>query len=189
MDHLLGIYINQINLKYFMKIYLIVITFIFVLAGCNQNKDSEKKIEMDQSELKKKELELKEKELDIREKEIIKNKERELDLKEKEIQNQKEFIEYLNNTPKNKGTNSNYPGRFPEGSTKYLSVNEISGMSKYDLRLMRNEIFARHGYIFKSDDLKNYFGNQAWYQPINEDVTNMLSKIEKANIELIKSYE
>lgn len=173
----------------FMKTFIIVIAFILIISGCDQKKDSVKNQESDQVDLKKKELELKEKELDLREKEMLKNKERELDLKEKEIINQKDLNDYSNKSTEYKNSNSSYPGRFPEASIKYLSVNDISGMSNYDLRLMRNEIFARHGFIFKSDDLRNYFNNQNWYQAQYEDVTNMLSKIEKANIDLIKKYE
>jgi hypothetical protein len=54
---------------------------------------------------------------------------------------------------------------------------------------MRNEIFARHGYIFKTNDMKLYFESQAWYSPKYEDVTSFLTEIEKGNIELIKRYE
>ena len=54
---------------------------------------------------------------------------------------------------------------------------------------MRNEIFARHGYIFKSEEMINYFSEQSWYSPTNNDVISLLTVIERKNIELIKSYE
>ncbi len=54
---------------------------------------------------------------------------------------------------------------------------------------MRNEIFARHGLIFKRSDLDNYFRKQPWYTPMNENVDGMLTPIEKANIELLKRIE
>jgi len=54
---------------------------------------------------------------------------------------------------------------------------------------MRNEIFMRHGYIFKIDDMRNQFSNYACYSPQYNDVTNMLSDVEKQNVEYIKQYE
>ena len=46
----------------------------------------------------------------------------------KEIKNQKDLNDYSNKSPEYKNSNSSYPGRFPEASIKYLSVNDISGM-------------------------------------------------------------
>ena len=55
------------------------------------------------------------------------------------------------------------------------------------LRLMRNEIMARHGYSFKSPDLQSYFDKTSWYQPVSQDIK--LSPVEKINVELIKLAE
>ena len=54
---------------------------------------------------------------------------------------------------------------------------------------MRNEIFARHGYIFQTNDMKAHFKSQDWYIPKYNDVNSMLTDIEIKNIELIKRYE
>ncbi|ARK25385.1 hypothetical protein SporoP37_12440 [Sporosarcina sp. P37] len=70
----------------------------------------------------------------------------------------------------------------------FLDKSDLNGLSKEDLRLARNEIFARHGYMFKSKDLQNYFGSQSWYEP-NPDFDGKLAEWEKHNIQLIKSYE
>lgn len=80
-------------------------------------------------------------------------------------------------------------GRFPEGSTRFLNENDIYGKSAWDLRVMRNEIFARHGYIFKKTELRNYFMSQSWYSPRYSDVSHFLSAIEKRNVIFLKSYE
>ena len=61
--------------------------------------------------------------------------------------------------------------------------------SKDDLKIMRNEIFARHGFIFQTNDMKTYFQNQNWYTPRHNDVNSMLTDIEKRNIQLIQRYE
>ena len=62
----------------------------------------------------------------------------------------------------------------------------LADKSLTELRFMRNEIFARHGYIFKSEDLNAYFSDKSWYSPIRSDVTKLLTEIDKYNIQLIK---
>lgn len=84
---------------------------------------------------------------------------------------------------------SSLPGKFPEGSERVLSPDDLSGLSKWDLKIMRNEIFARHGFIFKTNDMRTYFAAQPWYQGTNDDVNNMLSDIETRNVALIKRFE
>ncbi len=76
----------------------------------------------------------------------------------------------------------------PYSSYSYLNYPDISGFSKGELRLARNEIYARHGFLFKSDDLRAYFNSQDWYVPDSSYGGN-LSSIEKYNVDFIKSYE
>lgn len=74
-------------------------------------------------------------------------------------------------------------------STRKLTYSDISSLSKPQLRILRNEIYARHGYIFKSADLKAYFSKYPWYKPLYGDVTSKMSGIEKYNAAFIKKYE
>lgn len=74
-------------------------------------------------------------------------------------------------------------------SEQRLTENDLYGIDSDFLRLIRNSIYARHGYIFKSDDLQDFFGTYNWYKPKKSDVTNELSEIEKYNINFIKSHE
>lgn len=90
---------------------------------------------------------------------------------------------------KNRSTNSYYDGEYPEASTSYLSTEQLKYLSPFELKIMRNEIFARHGYIFKTPEMKNYFNNQNWYYGRLTNVDDQLTQIEKENIQLIKSYE
>ena len=78
---------------------------------------------------------------------------------------------------------------YADASEKYLSKYELDVYVKAELRLMRNEIFAAHGYIFKAQDLQAHFGKMSWYRPSYENVDNLLTEIEKANIKLIKTAE
>lgn len=72
---------------------------------------------------------------------------------------------------------------------RYAEPEDLENKSSRELRIMRNYIFARHGYIFKSDDLWQYFSQYDWYTPISRNVTKELSKIERDNIKLIEAYE
>lgn len=80
----------------------------------------------------------------------------------------------------------------PDSSSRELTIADISGLSHDQLELARNEIYARHGRKFTNPTLQNYFNSQAWYtgtiEP--EDFTDdMLSNIEKSNIQFIKEHE
>ena len=79
---------------------------------------------------------------------------------------------------------------FPRSSTEYLSQSQVSSISDYQLGIARNEIYARHGYIFKLDRFKSYFESQSWYVPRYSDVSSIsLNEIETYNVALIKAEE
>jgi len=84
---------------------------------------------------------------------------------------------------------SSITGIYPQTSQRILTSSELAGLSKWELKVMRNEIFARHGYIFKTAEMKNYFSKQSWYSPMYSDVNSKITDIERKNIELIKKYE
>jgi hypothetical protein len=63
-------------------------------------------------------------------------------------------------------------------------------MSCWDLRIARNEVFARHGYAFKNNELTAYFSRQSWYHPLRADVsTIILSPSENQFIDVVKTAE
>ena len=70
-----------------------------------------------------------------------------------------------------------------------LNTTYLGRFSKDQLRLMRNEILARHGWKFQSKDLQEYFGSKPWYKPGNNNSAIKLHIIEQLNIQLIKSEE
>ncbi len=73
-------------------------------------------------------------------------------------------------------------------SEEYLTESELSGLSAKELTYARNEIYARHGYIFKSDELNNYFGSLSWYNP-DPNFNGTLHGIEESNVAFIKNYQ
>ncbi|MCD6017639.1 MAG: hypothetical protein K0S53_760 [Bacteroidetes bacterium] len=71
-----------------------------------------------------------------------------------------------------------------------LTSKDVENMYRRDLEIMRNAIYARHGYSFKNREMRYFFDTQvAWYIPVSTDVTAELTDLEKKNIELIKRYE
>jgi hypothetical protein len=84
--------------------------------------------------------------------------------------------------------NDKAKSRFDFASNVLLN-DRLYRYDKPTLRLMRNAILARHGYVFQSKDLKEYFGNQAWYKPAASNAGITLSFLEQLNVDLIKAAE
>lgn len=58
-------------------------------------------------------------------------------------------------------------------------------LSIKDLDIMRNEIFAEYGFIFKSKEWQEYFSQYDWYEPRFDNVDEQLTDLEKSNIKVI----
>lgn len=80
-------------------------------------------------------------------------------------------------------------GNWPEASQRKLKTADVENLTADELRLMRNEIFARHGYCFSRKELRQQFENESWYVPNTVDIKGFLTDVEKKNIALIKRYE
>lgn len=82
---------------------------------------------------------------------------------------------------------------FPDSNSRYLSEEEIRSVDADKLKIARNEIFARHGYIFNDEELNQYFNSTSWYQgtvPSDQfDMDWVLNDFEKKNVELISLVE
>lgn len=80
-------------------------------------------------------------------------------------------------------------------SSRYISESELYNYDLGQLRLIRNEIFALNGRIFRSQDLADYFSQKSWYVPTydpDEFDANMyyyLNDYEEANLQVILNYE
>ncbi|WP_448701044.1 YARHG domain-containing protein [Mucilaginibacter sp. AW1-3] len=74
-------------------------------------------------------------------------------------------------------------------SAQPLTKDEVSNLKKTDLFILRNSIYARHGYAFKTPQLRAYFDSEQWYIPMSTDVDKDLTEIEKKNVDLLMRYE
>lgn len=74
-------------------------------------------------------------------------------------------------------------------SNEELTSDFVSNLSKADIFILRNSIFARHGFAFRDKQLRMYFEQFDWYMPVFGDVKDELTEIEKKNIDLLLRYE
>jgi len=81
------------------------------------------------------------------------------------------------------------PGDMELFENKLISDQMLRGLSLHELRLLRNEIYARHGRIFKTTWIQQYFGGQSWYDPKEDFKDEEISGSDKTNIETIVKYE
>lgn len=81
------------------------------------------------------------------------------------------------------------PGDMELFENKLISEAMLRGLSLHELRLLRNEIYARHGRIFKTMWIQQYFGVQSWYDPKEDFKDEDISGKDKVNIETIVAYE
>ena len=88
--------------------------------------------------------------------------------------------------PTSKPTDNSYI--FPNSRTKYLTEADILKVNRSLWALGRNEIYARHGYVFSNKTYANYFAKKAWYKPGGFS-RGQLNAIEWANMDLIKEME
>ena len=90
---------------------------------------------------------------------------------------------------------TNYNGNYilQNSGTAIVTDADLQGMSKEQLRLARNEIYARHGRQFNDTTLQNYFNSCSWYKAkANYNYSNenkYLNSTEKQNVKTIKAYE
>jgi hypothetical protein len=70
-----------------------------------------------------------------------------------------------------------------------LSESDISGLPLGEIRRLRNTIFARHGRIFQSSELQNYFAARPWYKPRIDYADTQLTANDRENIRLTQAVE
>ena len=80
-------------------------------------------------------------------------------------------------------------GRWQFASDAMHNRRTLGHYRKSSLRLMRNEILARHGYKFSAKDLVEYFTNQPWYHPGSSNDKIRLSFYEQMTMALIQAEE
>ena len=79
----------------------------------------------------------------------------------------------------------------PDSDTRCLTEEDVTGLSEEAIRIALNEIYARHGRIFQSEDLNVYFASRSWYEPkysaeeFSAVESSIMNDCEKKNIEFL----
>jgi hypothetical protein len=81
------------------------------------------------------------------------------------------------------------PGDMELFENKAITERMLQGLSLHELRLLRNEVYARHGRMFRAEWLQQYFYSQPWYTPDENFKDESLSGNDKLNVEAIVKYE
>lgn len=84
----------------------------------------------------------------------------------------------------------NYDNDFilPDSSIRKLNANEVMGLGSELAQDAISEIYARHGYVFKTDSIRHYYQSQSWYHENYNFSESDLSEIESYNIGLLRKY-
>ena len=80
----------------------------------------------------------------------------------------------------------------PQSSSTYITESDLYGLTQEECRIARNEIYARHGRMFKDAELQEYFNSKSWYTPTipaDSFQESMLNVYERQNKDVILEYE
>jgi hypothetical protein len=98
-------------------------------------------------------------------------------------------LEVLSGAQKRQRRVALLPGDMEFFENKTISEQMLQGLSLHELRLLRNEIYARHGRTFRAEWLQQYFYAQPWYAPDENFKDEDLSGANKLNVETIVRHE
>jgi hypothetical protein len=73
-------------------------------------------------------------------------------------------------------------------SKQKLSEKDLKNLRKLDMEIIKNSVFARHGYTFKKQTYRNFFEQTDWYIPVSNNVDSELSPMEKDNVALLNRF-
>lgn len=78
--------------------------------------------------------------------------------------------------------------------SQYITERDLYPFSEEEVKLIRNEIYARYGYSFTMDKFRDYFNTKNWYVEnpsvnVNTFGAEQMNDYERANVDVIKAYE
>ncbi|HCM82144.1 MAG: hypothetical protein UW22_C0072G0001 [Candidatus Gottesmanbacteria bacterium GW2011_GWB1_44_11c] len=77
----------------------------------------------------------------------------------------------------------------PESNIRNITRADLVGLTPWELKVSRNEIYARHGRPFVHQDLACYFAKTSWYVKDPNYTDSRLSQLEQRNAVFILNYE
>lgn len=103
--------------------------------------------------------------------------------------NERKNLEMLSTAEKKQRRVALLPGDMEFFENRTITEQMLQGLSLHELRLLRNEVYARHGRMFHADWLQQYFYQQPWYTPDENFKDETVSGTDKLNVETIVRYE
>lgn len=76
-----------------------------------------------------------------------------------------------------------------DSNSRLIKEAELVSLTPWQLKVARNEIYARYGRPFVHKDLQCYFATKGWYAVNNDFSESELSTLENKNVATIKAYE
>ena len=76
-----------------------------------------------------------------------------------------------------------------DSDTRVIKEAELVNLTPWQLKVARNEIYARHGRPFVHKDLQCYFATKSWYKIDENFSESSLSTIENRNVATILAHE
>ncbi len=73
-------------------------------------------------------------------------------------------------------------------SKQKLAEKDLKNLRKLDMEIIKNSVFARHGYSFKKQTYRTFFEQTDWYIPVSNNVDSELSPMEKENVVLLNRF-
>jgi YARHG domain/Trypsin-like peptidase domain len=77
-------------------------------------------------------------------------------------------------------------------ASEYLTEYDLASFSAVELTILRNEPFARRGYIFRRRELRRVFSTFSWYHQRTSDqvaVERNFSRLERRNVDFISKFQ
>lgn len=73
--------------------------------------------------------------------------------------------------------------------TYYLSESEVAAMDAEQIQFIINQIYAKNGYVFRTQSIQNYFSQMPWYVAVSNDTSRLsLSSLDRSNLNLLVRY-
>ncbi|MBF7093312.1 YARHG domain-containing protein [Flavobacterium sp. ALJ2] len=66
-----------------------------------------------------------------------------------------------------------------------IDDSKLQNEGLYSLKLLKNEIYARKGYVFSNPEYANFFKKYSWYKPVKDNKSIVYSDIEIKNIAIL----
>jgi hypothetical protein len=109
----------------------------------------------------------------------------------------------ITNDTANASTNTNTPSNanssaktaisdeyiIADSGTRVITTAELTNLTPWQLKVARNEIYARHGREFVHKDLNCYFATKSWYSVNPGYSEGLLTSTDTKNVATILAYE